>query len=61
MAKKEQAGTSPSQVTLAELQSEPRRVVSAARRAGGVSVVDEEGRTLFSLWMPVDPVPGFRD
>ena len=60
MAKKERATSSLSQVALADLQSAPKRVVSAARREGGVFVVDEHGRTLFRLWMPVDPVPGFR-
>jgi hypothetical protein len=60
MAKKERAKPSAPQVTLADLQAEPSRVVRAARRAGGVSVVDDTGRTLFNLWMPHDPLPGWR-
>jgi hypothetical protein len=60
MAKKERAKPSAPQVTLTDLQTEPSRVVRAARRAGGVSVVDDSGQTLFNLSMPVDPLPGWR-
>src|SRR5690349_3457377 len=52
MAKREPAKPSAPRVTLAQLKTEPGWVVRAARRAGGVSVVDDAGQTVFRLWMP---------
>lgn len=47
-------------VTLKQLETHPARVAAAARRPGGVSVVDDSGRVQFKLSMPVDPIPATR-
>ena len=59
MAKKEPR-TVGTTVTLQQLETEPGRVAAAARRAGGVDVVDANGRLQFKLSMPVDRLPALR-
>jgi hypothetical protein len=43
-------------VLLVTLKRNPRLVTRAARRRGGVRVVDESGKLLFSLWIPSTPL-----
>lgn len=44
------------QFTVDQLRGDRSRVVSAAKKDGGCVVVDKEGRRLFSLWIPQEPL-----
>jgi hypothetical protein len=44
------------QFTLDQLRADRSRVVTAAKKDGGCIVVDQEGRRLFSLWIPQAPL-----
>ncbi len=42
--------------TLDQLRSEHALLASAAREADGCIVVDSDGRKIFSLWIPQEPL-----
>ena len=42
--------------TLDQLRENRSRVISAAKKGGGCIVVDKDGKRIFSLWIPQQPV-----
>ena len=44
------------QFTIEQLRDDHARVIKAAKKAGGVIVVDSEGQRRFSLWIPQNTI-----